>query len=234
VAGRQVEIGAARLARWCAGFGERHGEPVAVTRDGGALRLSAPDGATASLLPPFALPDAVTDITGLLGWTMADRRCAVLLVRRGGYACACVELSAGHGTITATKVGTRHVQSRTAAGGWSQQRFARRRDNQARELVGAVADVAARLLVLPGERPGAGWLVTGGDRPLVDAVLADPRLRPLAGLPRGVHLAVGDPRSNTVKALPEMLTVVRIALTDPPSPGGDLPEHPRRGRQRRG
>ena len=32
---------------------------------------------------------------------------------------------------TAHKVGTRHVQSRTAAGGWSQQRYARRRANQA-------------------------------------------------------------------------------------------------------
>jgi len=33
--------------------------------------------------------------------------------------------------LTAHKVGTRYVQSRTAAGGWSQQRFARRRTNQA-------------------------------------------------------------------------------------------------------
>ena len=61
---------------------------------------------------------------------------AVLLLRRGGYA---VALAAEDGLL-AHKVGSRHVQSRTAAGGWSQQRFARRRGNQADALVGAVDD----------------------------------------------------------------------------------------------
>ena len=57
---------------------------------------------------------------------------AVVLVRRGGYA---VGVASGD-RLTAHKVGTRYVQSRTAAGGWSQQRFARRRANQADGLVG--------------------------------------------------------------------------------------------------
>lgn len=216
VTGKQIEIGGARLSRWCAGFGERHGEPVSAARDGTVLRLTATDGATASVLPSFALPDAVADLPGLLAWIGEPRCCAVLLVRRGGYACARVELSGRGGTVAASKVGTRYVQSRTAAGGWSQQRFARRREGQARELVGAVADVAARLL-LPVGSPGAGvgWLVTGGDRPLVDAVLADPRLRPLTTLPRGAHLAVGDPRSDVVRALPEKLSAVRITVSEP-------------------
>ena len=53
--------------------------------------------------------------------------------------------------LTAHKVGTRYVQSRTAAGGWSQQRFARRRANQADGLVGAAVEHAVRLLT--GIRP---------------------------------------------------------------------------------
>ena len=70
----------------------------------------------------------------------------IILVRRGGYA-----VGLAHGDrLTAHKVGTRYVQSRTAAGGWSQQRFARRRANQADGLVGAVAEHAVRLLGAPG------------------------------------------------------------------------------------
>ena len=76
----------------------------------------------------------------------------IILVRRGGYA-----VGLAHGDrLTAHKVGTRYVQSRTAAGGWSQQRFARRRANQADGLVGAVAEHAVRLLGAPGvsQTPG--------------------------------------------------------------------------------
>ncbi len=67
---------------------------------------------------------------------------AVVLVRRGGYA-----VGVGSGDrLTSHKVGSRYVQSRTAAGGWSQQRFARRRANQADGLVGAAVEHAVRLL----------------------------------------------------------------------------------------
>ncbi len=76
----------------------------------------------------------------------------VVLVRRGGYA---VGLASG-GTFSASKVGTRHVQSRTAAGGWSQQRFARRRGNQADALVDAVVGHARRILLGDDESPPAG------------------------------------------------------------------------------
>ena len=132
---------------------------------------------------------------------------AVLLVRRGGYACAVVR----DGRVVASKVGTRYVQGRTAAGGWSQQRFARRRAKQTDELAGAAADVAVR--VLAGS--DAACVATGGDRPLVDRVLADPRLRALAGLPRGPHLQVGDPRADVVRALPDLLSRVSVTLVEP-------------------
>ncbi|MDQ1287148.1 MAG: hypothetical protein QG622_713 [Actinomycetota bacterium] len=246
-----------RVHRWCAGFGERHGEPVVVTLDGPALRLRALDGATAFLTAPFPPSggEAAPGLDALVSSLLAHRRCAVLLVRRGGYACAVVDLADGRGTVTTSKTGSRYVQSRTAAGGWSQQRFARRREGQARDLVGAVSDVAARILLPalsparpsgrppvplsagpsgepaagPSGEPAAGpsggpvagapcWLVTGGDRPLVDAVLADPRLRPLFALPVGPHLAIGDPRADVVKALPQRLTSARITITDPPGP----------------
>jgi Actinobacteria/chloroflexi VLRF1 release factor len=216
-AGRVVEVGSERLERWCAGFGARHGEPVTAQRVGAELVLTAADGATAALSSPFPAPDEVTGLagpSGLLDWAARSRRCAVLLVRRGGYACAVVETGGvAPGGVLASKVGTRYVQSRTAAGGWSQQRFARRRENQARDLVRAVADVAARVLTVPE----LAWLVTGGDRPLVEEVFADGRLSAVRSLPRGPHLAVGDPRADLVKALPERLRTVRVVLTEPES-----------------
>ena len=202
---RSLRVDAARLERWCDGFVERHGGVPAACRDGARLVLTAPDGAVAAIEPGFPLPDdGAADVPALVAWVRAPRRCAVLLVRRGGYACAVVEGA----RVTTSKVGTRYVQSRTAAGGWSQQRFARRRANQARDLVGAVADVAARVLVPAGTQ----WLVTGGDRPLVTDVLTDRRLAGLAGLPRGPHLTLGDPRSDVVRALPALIAQVRIDL----------------------
>ena len=55
----------------------------------------------------------------------------LVLVRRGGYA---VGLVAG-GVLVAHKIGTAHVQGRTKKGGWSQQRYARRRGHQSDEVV---------------------------------------------------------------------------------------------------
>jgi hypothetical protein len=217
---RQVEVPAARLGRWCSGFAARHGEPVDVRRDGPALRLDAPDGATATLVPPFPFPSEVTGLAAGLDWVLAGRESAVLLVRRGGYACAIVRTegpaSVGGGTVAPgevviSKTGSRYVQSRSAAGGWSQRRFARRRANQARDLVRAAADDAVGVL-LTGLPAAVDWLVTGGDRSLVDAVLSDARLRPLTALRRGVHLAVPDPRSAVVLTLPARLAAVRIGL----------------------
>jgi peptide subunit release factor 1 (eRF1) len=51
------------------------------------------------------------------------------------------------GRLTASKVDRQYVQGRTAAGGWSQQRFARRRDNQARAAAADGVDLVVRLLL---------------------------------------------------------------------------------------
>ncbi len=216
---RTVTVPGGRLARWVEGFDRRHGGyRCQCTRQG--LSLFGNDGEHAEIMlpyPPWAgssLDDASTHLT-------AARRTLVLLVRRGGYACAVVrsELDAAAGpaaTVTEARLGRRRVQGRTAAGGWSQQRYARRREKQTAELVAAVAGVAHDLLADVPQRSGPPvWLATGGDRPLIDAVLADPRLRSLAGLPRAVHLAVGDPDRTLVTALPDLLTRVTITLYPP-------------------
>lgn len=111
---------------------------------------------------------------------------AVLLIRRGGYA---VALASGT-TLLAHKVGSRHVQSRTAAGGWSQQRFARRRGNQADALVVAVQDHLVRVL---GLGPPPQGLLVGGDKTLAGEVLLDARLAVLTTLPQRTAYGIADP-----------------------------------------
>ncbi len=131
---------------------------------------------------------------------------ALVLVRRGGYAVGVAQ----QGGLTAHKTGTRYVQSRTAAGGWSQQRFARRRANQADELVGAVADHASRLLT----QARASGLVVGGDRALAEATLADDRLAGLRDLPRRELYDLPDPRLDVLRTALERARAVRVTIEE--------------------
>ncbi len=210
------------------------------------LALSGADGATAEVeLPflPWVAPDqasadpsedsstnpptdtpapdpagASTLAAAAVAHVRGDRTLLVLLVRRGGYGVGVLRVGAGADDVLASKVGGAYVQGRTAAGGWSQQRFARRRDNQVTDLVGRAAEVAVRLLV-PASSPvpatAAAWLVTGGDAPLVDRALADPRLAALNRLPRAAPLTVADPRAAVVAQVGHDLRRLRIGLLDP-------------------
>ena len=209
VSARTVWVPATRLDRWITGFIDRHAAHE--HQAGGTVSLVGTEGSSATVHSPFPihLSDAEPRAT-FIDHIAHPPRCAVILIRRGGFAVAIVD--AGH--IEASDIGRRHVQGRSAAGGWSQQRFARRRNNQANNLVDAAVDYAARV-ILPA--PAVAYVVTGGDRPLVEQALADPRLRALGGLPRGPHLEVPDPRRDVVTRLPEQLASARIDLREVPS-----------------
>jgi hypothetical protein len=197
-----------RLDRWLDGFGERHGavrydvSPTSVT-------LTAEDGSTAVLTVPFE-PLADLSREGLVAHVLQPRRLGVLLVRRGGYGAG---VFAG-GKLLDSKVGSRHVQGTTKAGGWSQQRYARRRDNQAREAFAAATEVAVRILAAAK----LDVLVCGGDRRAVDTALDDPRLKELAGLVRPPFLGVPDPKQRVLEQAGADALAVRIELPqDPPA-----------------
>jgi len=133
----------------------------------------------------------------------------VLLVRRGGFAVGVADGA----RLVASKVGTRYVQGRTKAGGWSQQRYARRRDAQASSAFAAAADATANVL-LPrlGDLDG---LVTGGDRAAVRSVVADARLKALGDLPQGRFLAVPDPRKRVLEEAVRRARAVVVDVYDP-------------------
>ena len=206
---RVVTVTAERLQRWLDGFVARHG-PVGVSVPGALDRvvLVASDGAEASCEVPFPpLVGGSSAYGGVVEHVTRPRRFAVVLVRRGGYAVGVVD---GDGLVD-SKVGTRYVQSRTAAGGWSQQRYARRRANQSAVLVEAVVEQVLRLVV----PSGAEAVVGGGDRLLLDAVRADRRLASLAGSWTARRLDVPDPRRQVLEDAVAQARSVRITLTDP-------------------
>jgi hypothetical protein len=204
---RRVSVPAARLARWLDGFADRHGA-LRTSATAEQVTVTAADGSIAWVEVPFPPFDEAspTTLTTLQRHVSLDRRIGVLLVRRGGYAAGVFE---GRTLIT-SKVGSAYVQGTTKAGGWSQQRYARRRSNQARSAFAEAADVAARVLLPEADRLAA--LVCGGDRPAVQTVLNDHRLQPLLPLVLGPHLAVGDPKLKILQATPELFLVVSIAI----------------------
>jgi peptide subunit release factor 1 (eRF1) len=178
------------------------------------LVLSAADGATA-ILEPFvpgssggsSAASASGGLDVLAGWAEPPNRLALVLVRRGGYA-----VGRGEGpTLVSHKVGTRYVQSRTAAGGWSQQRFARRRKNQADGLVGSVIEHTLRIVLASS----SDALVVGGDKGLVRDVLADARLSSLAELPRRELFDLPDPKLVVLERALRRARAVRITLSEP-------------------
>jgi hypothetical protein len=209
---RTVDVAPQRLSRWIAGFAERHGE-IRVSPAGETLVLSAADGATAVLDPPFASAAAERGqqptLEQLVARSLEPRTVALLLVRLGGYAAGVFE--GEH--LVASKVGSRPVHGRSAAGGWSQHRFARRREGQAKLALAAAAE-AAVAIILPA-LPKLDAVVTGGDRQALRAVLGDVRLARLTPLVSHRVLDVPDPKARILRDSIQLATAVRVTITDP-------------------
>jgi hypothetical protein len=205
---RVVEVSPERLPGWLDRFAERHGH-LQFRPDETAVLVMAADGASASIRIPFGPLDHHSDLrTTLLDHVRRDRRVGAVLVRRGGYA---VGVFDGR-RLLASKVGQAYVQGRTKAGGWSQQRYARRREQQAGQVYAKAADAAA--LVLLPTLPDLEAVVGGGDAGGVDAVLADARLEPLRTLRSGPVLPTPDPRLNVLRRFGDQLRAVTITLND--------------------
>jgi hypothetical protein len=205
--GRWVDVAPERLERWIAGFAERHGA-TAHDVSHGTLRLRAVDMAEAEILPP---PGARTtsDRDAFVATALAPRRIGLVLARKSAYGVGIADGAA----LVAAKVDRSYVQSRTAAGGWSQQRFARRRANQAKAAAGNASDSVARLLVPDAD--ALSTVVGGGDRRTVDAILADHRVEAVAAILDERFLDVPEPRLAVLRGAVAAARAVRIRVIDP-------------------
>jgi Actinobacteria/chloroflexi VLRF1 release factor len=233
--GRWVEVPPERLVSWIVTFAQRHGGVKGtgpVTGDGSTVTFTAEDGATAECHPPFppvppgegtppadAPPaDAPPQVAAraaaeaLAAHAAADRTVGVLLVRLGGYAAGV--FSGSPPRLIDSKTGTRPVHGRSAAGGWSQHRFARRRENQAAAALRAAADAVAEVFGRYGP-DGLDAVVLGGDKRSAAGLRADPRLEKYLAKATGRFLTVPDPRLAVLRDIPRAFLAIRIRLTEP-------------------
>jgi hypothetical protein len=202
-----------RIEGWLAEFAGRHGATVTGTDASRAIvTLEAADGAVAQCHVPFPPLPAGVGGSGaeLAAHAAADRTVGVLLVRLGGYAAGV--FAGAPPQLVASKVGSRLVHGRSAAGGQSQQRFARRREKQAREALTAAADCAVAVFGTASGRLDA--VVLGGDRRAMATLRDDPRLRPYFGLAVERFLTVPDPRLAVLQGTPRQFRAVRIRVTE--------------------
>lgn len=208
--GRWVSVAPDRLNRWIDGFVDRHGPPR-VTASASVVRLDGADGAVAECQVPF--PPLVQagggPLARLVTHVRTERRVGVLLVRLGGHAAGIFQGE----ELLSSKVGSRPVHGRSAAGGWSQRRFARRREKQVDQAHEAAAEVALRVLGPRVDELEA--VVLGGDRRAVDALRSDRRLAPVFALEAEPFLTVPDPRLVVLRDTPAQFRAVRIRVSDP-------------------
>ena len=201
--GRWVLVEPSRLARWLDGFVARHG---AYAVDG--LRIRAFDGTIAQFEAPPGIREPA-DLEALAVATATPPPIGLLLARRAGVAVGVVEGS----RVVSSKVDSRYVQGRTAAGGWSQQRFARRRENQARAAAADAANLVAKVLLPDLDRLAS--VVAGGDRRAVDAIMTDRRLVPVHALLAGRFLEVSDPKLAALEHAVSAARAIRVRIMDP-------------------
>jgi VLRF1 release factor-like protein len=223
-----VEVPPERLVSWIVTFTERHGGPLAVSyaEPAATVTFAAADGAAAEChvpFPPLPLPlitgpgpDASAAAGAIAAHAAADRTVGVLLVRLGGYAVGV--FSGVPPRLGASKTGRRLVHGRSAAGGWSQHRFARRRENQAAAALGAAADAAAGIFG-PYRADGLDAVVLGGDKRSIAGLRDDARLAPYLDRATDRFLTVPDPSPAVLRDIPAAYQAVRIRLTEPEPDG---------------
>jgi Actinobacteria/chloroflexi VLRF1 release factor len=247
--GRWVDVAPERFPGWVASFARRHGadsedESLTMAVTGDTVIFTAPDGAVAECHPPFppladnskkrpaaeaadeaARPAEAAEAAEVAGAVAAHARrprtVGVLLVRLGGYAAG---VFTGYPPALAdAKTGSRLVHGRSAAGGWSQHRFARRREKQASEALQAAASAAADVFGRQGGQGGRGGrpgetldaVVLGGDKRAMAELRQDPRLAPYLAIATDRFLTVPDPKRAVLEATPRLFLAVRIRLTEP-------------------
>lgn len=209
--GRVVEVAADRLVGWVNRFAARNGGLASVTAEPHGALLRAGAGGTARLHVPFGpLAGGGEPVEAVLAHLARLGDVALLLARGADHS-----VGVGRaGSVLVSSTDARYLQGRTAAGGWSQQRFARRRDNQRRHAERAAVETALRVWS-EHAAPVCG-VVVGGQRHTYDAILADPRLARWAGLPRRVVPDMGQARRAELDRLAARGMTVEVTVTDPP------------------
>ncbi|WP_216216494.1 acVLRF1 family peptidyl-tRNA hydrolase [Amycolatopsis aidingensis] len=214
--GRAVEVTPDRLERWFARFAERNDGVLSTRLDPEQVLVRGGNGTTATVAVPFAPltpPGGTGQAEGLAVQPLVEhlrrpRRLGLVLVRLGGHSIGIAE----QGRVLVSRTDRRLVHGRNSAGGWSQQRFARRREGQARQALAAAAEDV--LEVLGSRLSELDAVVLGGDRRALDDLRADRRLAPLFALAEPRVLEVSEPRRSVLEEAAERAQAVEVVVRD--------------------
>lgn len=200
--GRAVEVEPERVQGWIGRFADRHGA-VDVRVAEGEVEITGADGATATFATRggLSVEEVVENLT-------KPRRIGLVLVRLGGHS---VGVAFG-GKVEVSATDRKQVHGRIRAGGWSQQRFARRREGQARVALQAAADDVFRVLV--PRLSQLDGVVLGGDWQALDVLRNDRRLRDVFSMAEDRVLDVPEPRRSVLDEAAERARCVEIVIQD--------------------
>ncbi len=212
-----VEIPPDRVVGWLNRFGGRNAGLLEVSTDGSAITVHAGDGTTAIVAVPFGPMevDGLEPVEALLAHLGGIGAVGIVLVRGGAHSIGIAK----DGVVLSSSTDRAYLQGRTAAGGWSQQRFARRRGNQRSASYESAAATAAKVLV-PVASSLSG-LVVGGDRGALAEVLDDAHLTRLTNLPTRSFPDIAEPRRAVLddvatRSLSVEITVRSVAGSQKP------------------
>jgi len=213
--GRAVEVEPERLIGFLERFAEGHGGALTTTVEPQRVDVAAGDGATASISVPFGpLMAPAGQWAGLVADDLVDhlmvpRTMGLLLVRLGGYSVGIARA----GVVLTSSTGNRPVHGRIAAGGQSQQRFARRREGQARVALRAAADTTARVLLPRAAELDA--VILGGDTAALRTLATDPRLTSLLERAEPRVLDIAEPRRAVLDEAARRVRCVEVEMRPP-------------------
>lgn len=212
-----VDVPFVRLRSWLNGFVTRNGQIEAVSYEPDDRRITATTdrGGTATIQGAWDQsavgdPGASAPSIDAIVTACAPRfSVAVILLRRGGFSLALATVSGAEIDVLTSKTDSTYVQGRTAAGGQSQQRFARRRSNQADKLVKSAETAAHRVFA---DVSNADMVITGGDRPLLEDLLTRSAMAFTRPIQRVVHVPVPTPKRRIIDEAITTATSLRIQV----------------------
>jgi hypothetical protein len=205
--GRAVEVQPERVRGWFDRFTARHQGVSRASFGPDQVIVTAADGAVATLAVPFG-PLTASDLDGLVAHLLRPRVVGLLLVRLGGHSVGI----AVDGKVTVSRTDRKPVHGRNSAGGWSQQRFARRRAGQARQALQAAARDAVEVLV--PRLSEVDSVLLGGDQRALDVLREDRRLAEVFERAEPRILEVGEPRRAILDEAAERARAVEIVVRD--------------------
>lgn len=213
--GRAVEVEPRRVPGWFERFASSHGGVEETELHPRHVRVVAADGAVVEVDVPFGeLPpprgrQQGLAVTSLVEHLQTPRRIGLVLVRLGAHSVGI----ARDGEVERSNTDRHLVHGRNKAGGWSQQRFARRREGQSQRSLAAAADAVAKTL-LP-EAAELDAVVLGGDKKALRALHEDTRLTDFLTRAEPRVLDVPEPRRTVLDDAAQRAIAVEIAIYDP-------------------